>query len=194
MGRREEIESGLPERGDTGEMRALARTFDWQLSALGVRSTWSECLRTTIDIVMSADTPMALYWGEQHVLLYNDAYASLLGVAHPAAFGGPAAVGLRSSWDELEPMISHVFTSRAGHNARSYIANGERGGLVSVDTVYVPIHASDERVIGVLSILTVHRVRAHLAHRGDTGRTPVIRTADEPDKIARGSSTDLDKR
>ncbi len=52
---------------------------------------WDPVIRATVDLLLSSPVAMALAYGEDLVLVYNDAYADLLGAGHPDALGRPAA-------------------------------------------------------------------------------------------------------
>lgn len=56
---------------------------DWQTSVLGPLTAWPHCLRLSVDIVLNAPGPMLLAWGEQPVVVFNEAYAGLAGVRAP---------------------------------------------------------------------------------------------------------------
>ena len=84
-----------------GEMRALARAFDWASTPLGPVSSWSQSLRTTAGIVMESRNPMFLFWGPELVNLYNDGFLPILGEKHPAAMGQRA----EECWSEAWPIV-----------------------------------------------------------------------------------------
>ena len=54
------------------EMPELVRAKDWSATPLGPMETWSPGLRLALDIVLSSGFPMALRWGPEFVLIYND--------------------------------------------------------------------------------------------------------------------------
>jgi PAS domain S-box-containing protein len=77
--------------------------------------------------MLDAVVPMAIYWGPQYILLYNDAWAKLIGDKHPDALGQPARVVFPEIWSEIEPLFvralagegtqlqdQHFHLSRAG--------------------------------------------------------------------------------
>ncbi|MCY1646860.1 PAS domain-containing protein [Caulobacter sp. SL161] len=70
-----------------GEMAARVRAFDWSQTPLGPSAAWSPALRMVVDIVLASNFPMALRWGPELVLIYNDAYAPALHERHPEALG-----------------------------------------------------------------------------------------------------------
>ena len=72
-----------------GEMGQLMRTLDWSKTSLGPAGYWPQSLRTTLSIMLTAKLPMGLWWGEDLVQFYNDAYRPCLGNEgkHPQALG-----------------------------------------------------------------------------------------------------------
>jgi len=46
-------------------------------------------LRTLVRVMLSSRQPMFVAWGIDRTLIYNDAYAPMLGERHPAALGRP---------------------------------------------------------------------------------------------------------
>jgi hypothetical protein len=67
---------------DGGEMGALMRSTDWSKTALGLVSTWPQSLRTTVSTCLNSRFPILIWWGPEMVMLYNDAYRSILGNKH----------------------------------------------------------------------------------------------------------------
>jgi len=63
-------------------------------------SGWDPAVRAAVDLVLSCPIPMTFAWGDDHLLIYNDAYAEVLGPAHPQALGRPAAKVFGELWDE----------------------------------------------------------------------------------------------
>jgi PAS domain S-box-containing protein len=74
---------------------------DWAATPLGARESWPQSLRTAVDICMGSRFPMFVWWGDELINLYNDAYIPVLGDKHPAAFGRPA----RENWGEIWDVV-----------------------------------------------------------------------------------------
>src|SRR5688572_28601235 len=72
-----------PEAG----MSAQVRAKDWSRTPLGPMDRWPQSLRTVVGTCLAAPTPMVLWWGPDLTLIYNDAYAPILGRKHPDALG-----------------------------------------------------------------------------------------------------------
>jgi hypothetical protein len=57
-----------------GEMAQLTRDFDWANSPLGPVEQWPVSLRTAVGIVLNSRFPMLMWWGNDLIQFYNDAY------------------------------------------------------------------------------------------------------------------------
>jgi serine phosphatase RsbU (regulator of sigma subunit)/anti-sigma regulatory factor (Ser/Thr protein kinase) len=86
--------------GRAPDCAALVHSFAWESTPLGPLSGWDPVLRATVDLVLGCPIPMSLAWGEEYVLIYNDAYAELQGPWHPKALGRPAAEVLGELWEQ----------------------------------------------------------------------------------------------
>ncbi|THD57490.1 MAG: PAS domain-containing sensor histidine kinase [Phenylobacterium sp.] len=84
-------------------MRILVDAKDWSATPLGAREAWSQSLKMAVDIVLASGFPMALRWGPEFALIYNDAYRPILGDKHPWALGLPASVAWAEVWPQIEP-------------------------------------------------------------------------------------------
>ena len=60
---------------------------------------WDQGLLAVVDLVLASPVAMALVHGDHLRLLYNDAYAPLLGDRHPDAYDRPAAEVFGPAWD-----------------------------------------------------------------------------------------------
>ena len=94
-----------------GEVRALARTKDWSQTPLGPVEEWSSALRNAVRMILDSPFAMNLWCGDELVLIYNDAYAPVLGAKHPAALGTRGADVWSEIWPQIDPMFAQI---RAG--------------------------------------------------------------------------------
>ncbi|MFP2904781.1 PAS domain-containing protein, partial [Pyxidicoccus sp. 3LFB2] len=94
-----------------GEMSALMRSVDWARTALGPVETWPTSLRTALGLVLGGRFPMLLWWGDQLIQLYNDAYRPILGDKHPRALGAPGPEVWAEIWHIVGPQAEAI---RAG--------------------------------------------------------------------------------
>ena len=75
-----------------GELGARMRAIDWSTTPLGPVPSWPQALKTAVRIMLTSRQPMFVWWGDQLINLYNDAYRAIVGGKHPAALGQPAQV------------------------------------------------------------------------------------------------------
>src|SRR5262245_24616251 len=94
-----------------GEMGERIRSFDWSSTPLGPIGEWSSSLREAVGLCLLSRFQLAIYWGPQLVLLYNDAEREVLGGMHPRALGRPAAEVLADMWDVVGPMLQGVLAT-----------------------------------------------------------------------------------
>ena len=95
-----------------GEMAQRMRALDWSKTPLGPVERWPQSLKTSISICLASRFPIVMYWGPEYVVLYNDAYSTILGNKHPWALGQPCHICWSEIWDTIGPMLDGVV--RAG--------------------------------------------------------------------------------
>ncbi len=116
---------------DGGATGLALREHDWAKSPLGDPATWPASLATLVGVMLGAHQPTFILWGPERRLLYNDAYARLLGAAHPAALGRDYREVRHAVAADLEPLLAEAWAGRAVH------ADGPRGPWVSLSCVPV---------------------------------------------------------
>lgn len=105
-----------------GEMAGRVAALDWSVTPLGPREAWSPALTLAVEMILASGFSMALRWGPDLVLIYNDAYAPILRDRHPGALGRP----FREVWPELgEELIPR----------QEAIVEGRSSGFYSEDLV-----------------------------------------------------------
>jgi signal transduction histidine kinase/ActR/RegA family two-component response regulator len=158
-----------------GFMGALMRDRAWSGSPLGHPEQWTSSLKTTVGLVLRAEAQIVLFWGEEFVALYNDAYAPTIGDKHPRALGRPAKENWTELWDDLEPLLQGVRDTGKTFSAKDrpfYIERHGFGETVYFDISYSAVPEADGRVGGVLCIVseTTGRIRASAALRESEAR------------------------
>lgn len=138
-----------------GACAELIAGLDWEGSTLGPLDRWSPILRATLSNLLCSPVPMALFWGPEGILLYNDGYAALAAGRHPALMGRP----LHEGWPELVAFPEDVLRKVLSGSARSYkdaeLTAYRRGreeqAFFNLD--YSPVRGEDGRPAGVLALL-----------------------------------------
>lgn len=97
---------------DGGEMGTIIRSYNWSSTPIGSIETWPQSLLTTLSIVLNSNFPMFLFWGEQHICFYNDAYRPSLGNdgKHPSAIGKSGEEVWPEIWENIKPLIDEVMS------------------------------------------------------------------------------------
>lgn len=93
-----------------GEMGSLTRSFNWSQTSIGSPESWPQSLRTTLNILLNAGFPMFLWWGNDLIQFYNDAYRPSLGNngKHPQALGQRGEDCWPEIWPVVSPLINQV--------------------------------------------------------------------------------------
>ena len=98
-----------------GEMGKLIRSINWSQNAVGAIENWPQSLRTTLSIILNSRLPMFLFWGNDHICFYNDAFRSSLGnfSNHPTSMGQNGADCWPEIWESLKPLIDKTLSGEA---------------------------------------------------------------------------------
>jgi PAS domain S-box-containing protein len=110
-------------RAAAAEMARLVALHDWSKTPLGSRENWPRSLKLAVQLVLAAGFPMAVRWGPDLTMIYNDAYRPILGDKHPGALGLP----LREVWSEIYDDLGPLSEA---------ILRGERGAYYSEDQLW----------------------------------------------------------
>ena len=141
-----------------GEMGARIRAMDWTRTPLGPPERWPQSLRSAVSILLPSKAQIALCWGEDSIILYNDAYRPVFGGKHPAALGKP----IREAWDELwraglKELFEGVRTTGEAFWARDRPFFMERHGYLEetyFDVSYDPVRDESGSVGGLFCIVS----------------------------------------
>lgn len=134
-----------------GAMATLLETHDWSSTALGPPALWPMSLRSAASICLAAKYPIAIYWGPDLTLIYNEAWSQIPEDRHPWALGrsgrdvwtdiwdivGPdfeAALVGKAMWteDQLLPMVRHGRLQETYFNYNISPITGEHGRIEGV--------------------------------------------------------------
>lgn len=96
--------------GDSA-MASLLRRHEWSQSPLGPPGQWPQSLRSVVNLMLGSAFPMFVAWGPSLNVLYNDAYAQIMGAKHPAGVGRPFLEIWAEISADLHPLLQRV---RAG--------------------------------------------------------------------------------
>lgn len=141
-----------------GEMGQLTREYDWSATALGTPDQWPQSLKTTLGLLLHSAFPMFLWWGDDLLCFYNDAYRPSLGDEgkHPA-LGKPARIVWPEIWPFIGPLIDKVRTTGEPVWFEDQLVPIHRNGRIE-DVYwtfsYSPAYDDDGQIGGVLVVCT----------------------------------------
>jgi hypothetical protein len=87
-----------------GACAELIASTDWSVTPLGPIANWPHCLRIATSLLLRSQVPIVMLWGEEGVMLYNDAYSGFAGGRHPELLGS----NVREGWPEVADFNDHV--------------------------------------------------------------------------------------
>lgn len=95
-----------------GEMGELIRSFNWESTPVGPPGKWPQSLCTTLGIILHSAFPHFLFWGDDLICFYNDAFRPSLGIdgKHPA-IGQKGREVWAELWDFAGPLIRGVMAT-----------------------------------------------------------------------------------
>jgi PAS domain S-box-containing protein len=159
---------------DGGSVNALMRTHDWSASPFGSPAGWPQSFKTIVRLVLESPFPMFVAWGDEFIVIYNDAYSEILGGKHPAAFGKPFRDVWPKVWPELRPLMEAAMAGHASHREDIPLVVNRTGDDEQVwfTCSYSPIRDESDTIAGVFCVVaeTTQRVRTEqiLRERNET--------------------------
>jgi signal transduction histidine kinase len=163
-----------------GEMGALMRSIDWGATELGAVERWPQSLRTAVSICLSSRFPILIWWGPEHIKLYNDAYRPMLGAKHPRSMGQKGRECWAEIWHIIGPMLESVMVRgqatwsddqmlplhRHGYTEECYFTftySPIRDELGGMGGVFCAVIETTKRVIGERRLATLRELAARAA-------------------------------
>lgn len=137
-------------------MGAAMRVHDWSASPLGAPATWPACQRSTVGLMLGSRFPMFAAFGPELGLLYNDAYARILGAKHPAALGGRLEDVWSEAWPEIAPLVDEALSGAATwvEDMPLTLNRSGRDERAWFNFSYSPLHDEEGRVAGIFCACT----------------------------------------
>ncbi|WP_458094779.1 PAS domain S-box protein [Roseomonas sp. WA12] len=155
---------GHPFLAGGGALGVLIAAHDWSATPLGPIEGWSAVLRSTVALILRSPVPIVTLWGEDGVMIYNDAYSGFAGGRHPRLLGSK----VREGWPEVADFNDNVMRVGLAGNTLAYqdqeltLHRSGRPEQVWMNLDYSPILGEDGRPVGVIAIVveTTGKVRA----------------------------------
>lgn len=140
----------------------LVERVDWAATSVGPQEAWPAGLAGVVQTVLSAPLPMALVCGPELLLIYNDAYATLIGGKHPVGFGRPAPEVFAENWSHAGhgDVVQRVFDTGEPFFEPDTLLPVRRRGPdappehVHFSRAYTAVRADSGVVVGVLTVIS----------------------------------------
>lgn len=171
----ENFETQQPFPRGGGEMGELIRNFDWGATSVGPIESWPLSLKNTVSTLLYSKFPMFLFWGEDNIQFYNDAYRNSLGNngKHPKALGQKAIDCWPEIWETVGGLLYKVYADGEGVWFEDLLVpifrNGEMQDVYWTFS-YSPVTDDEGRIKGVLSICTETTEKVMTISRIDESR------------------------
>ncbi|KAK6002203.1 hypothetical protein QM012_001841 [Aureobasidium pullulans] len=92
----------------------LVQNVDWAATSIGAIDDWPPELLLLFHLIILDPQPRILILGPDRLLLYNEAYAELVGERHPAAIGAPLSIAFPDTYDYAMKFLEEIsITGRA---------------------------------------------------------------------------------
>jgi PAS domain S-box-containing protein len=148
---------------DGGEMAARIAAFDWT-TTLGPVPRWPASLKTVVALLLHSTVPIVLLWGEDGIMLYNDAYSGFAGQRHPHLLGSK----VREGWPEVADFNDHVMKVGLAGGTLAYkdqeltLNRNGKPETAYLNLDYSPAFGEDGVPAGVIAFVveTTERLRA----------------------------------
>jgi hypothetical protein len=143
-----------PFLANSGEIGDLILQFDWSKTCLGGMEQWPVSLRVTLNNMLHCAFPMFLFWGDDFLCFYNEAFRPSLGAngKHPA-IGKKAIAVWGEIWHIIGPLIQQVFVTRKPVLFEDQLVPFYRNGKVEDiywTFCYSPAFGEDDTVKGII--------------------------------------------
>lgn len=137
-----------------GETGSLMRALDWVSTPFGPVETWPQSLRSAVSICLGTNFPIAIYWGPELALLYNDAWSDIPGEKHPWALGRPGREVWPEIWSAIGPLFDKVQTTGEGVWQEDQLLPMHRHGYTEecyFNFTFSPIRGENGSVEGIFN-------------------------------------------
>ena len=137
----------IPSTGAASTHHAWAVTHAWDQTPLGGRDTWPASLRVAVDLCAISSIPMLVLWGQEHLAVYNAAFAAITDPA-TGEQGRPLAEVFPTVHKALKPAAEQVRAT----GVESRIHAPAQGNDLSFSYTLVPLAEADGAIRGVAVI------------------------------------------
>src|SRR6201995_3747250 len=139
-----------------GEAAQIISKFDWKATSLGPIENWPASLKSSIALILRSHLPIVTLWGEDGIMIYNDAYSEFAGGRHPKLFGSK----VREGWPEVADFNDNIMKVGLAGQTLAYrdfgltlFRNGGKPEQVWLNLDYSPILNERGTPAGIMAIV-----------------------------------------
>ena len=132
----------------------MMRGLEWAATPFGPPEKWPQSLRSAVSICLGTNFPIALYWGPELALIYNDAWSDIPGDKHPWALGRGGKEVWPEIWDAIGPLFESVQTTGEGVWQEDQLLPMHRHGYTEecyFNFTFSPIRGENGSVEGIFN-------------------------------------------
>jgi PAS domain S-box-containing protein len=150
-----------------GAVAALIRDFDWSRTPLGPIAVWPTSLKATVGLILRSPVPIVTLWGDDGIMIYNDAYCGFAGARHPRLLGSK----VREGWHEVADFNDHVMKVGLAGGTLAYrdqeltLLRDGSPEPVWMNLDYSPVPGESGAPAGVIAIVVETTAKVQAEHR-----------------------------
>lgn len=147
-----------------GNMGELTCATDWGKTVLGSPDEWPQSLKTSLNILFNAKTPMFVCWGKELISFYNDEFTNILGDAIKHGPGKKLHQVIPKEWNNFAFHIHKVFETGNAYEEKQPLRAGK---ILNWTFNYSALLDEYRQIAGVL--ITCHKTGYDIGneHRED---------------------------
>ncbi|KAG9726700.1 hypothetical protein KCU73_g12829, partial [Aureobasidium melanogenum] len=150
------------------------KNFDWSSTPIGPIDKWPGRLSSVIISICTNPDPRIVLWGEELIMIYNAACASLIGEKHPYAMGRSCSEVQAEIWPQMSSLLQPALLEGKAIKSTKELSFQERNGVLEEtywNFVIFPLIGEDGYVLGAmhslveLSALVINERRANVVEK-----------------------------
>lgn len=164
-----------------GEAGRLIAARDWSTTSIGPIEAWPQSLKSALGLILPSPVPIVMLWGEDGVMLYNDAYSVFAGGRHPQLLGS----NVREGWPEVADFNDNVMKVGLAGKTLAYrdqeltLHRHGRPEQVWMNLDYSPVLDERGRPGGVVAVVVETTERVQADRRAATERERLLQTFEQ---------------
>ncbi|MBP1474087.1 PAS domain-containing protein [Frateuria sp. MAH-13] len=139
----------------SGGVAAIMRSHDWSHSPLGPPEGWPPAIRPVVSLMLKSRFPMFVAWGPSQAIIYNDAYADILGSKHAGMLGRPFREVWPEFWPDMAPLLAAAMAGQTIYRQNLPLLLNREGYPEPAwfTFSYSPVEDEQDQVVGMFCVV-----------------------------------------